>query len=296
MAALGRRQDAVFGVEQLRELGLSDRQLVRLVRQGRLVRRPRGVYADALTKISQRGQLLAGLLALGETAFLSHRTALALYGVRLVNLKQIEVTVVADHTPRHDSLVVHRTRIVPDDHELRTVDGLRTASPSLALVETAGRETDQELDRLIAELARRRLLDLDQIDIAIARRAGLRGLKRLRAALGRYRTPAGGPAENGSALERDFAAWLAHHPEVPPAERTVTLGPWELDFYWPAHRLVVETDGEQYHCTPQELERDRLKDVWLQRRDHRVIRVAEFRFEHDRPGILGDLEAMVQAA
>ncbi len=296
MARLSRRQDGVLEICQLRSLGFSDDRVGLLAAQGRLIRRHRGVYFDALVKPTQRGRLLGALLAVGDRAFLSRRTAPALYGVRLVNLKQIEVTVVAEHTPRHSGLVVHRTRIVPEDHELRTVDCLRTASPSLALVETAGRETDQELDRLIAELARRRLLDLDQIDATIARRAGLRGLKRLRAALGRYRPPAGDPAENGSALERDFAAWLAHHPEIPPAERNVTLGPWELDFYWPAHRLVVETDGDQYHCTPQELERDRLKDVWLQRRDHRVIRVTEFRFEHDRPGILGDLEAMVQAA
>ena len=132
--------------------------------------------------------------------------------MRLVNLKQIEVTVLADHTPRHDGLVVHRTRITPDEHEIRELNGLRVASPSVALVEAAARETDRELDRLVAELARRRLLDLDQIDAAIARRAGLRGLRRLRAALTRYRPPTGDPAENASALEREFAAWLTEHP------------------------------------------------------------------------------------
>jgi hypothetical protein len=296
MARLSRRQDGVLEICQLRSLGFSDDRIGLLVAQGRLIRRHRGVYLDALMKPTQRGWLLGALLAVGDGAFLSRRTALALYGVRLVNLKQIEVTIVADHTPRHTGLLVHRTGIEPEDHELRTVDGLRTASPSLALVEAAARETDQELDRLIAELARRRLLDLEQIDAATARRAGLRGLKRLSAALGRYRPPSGDPAANASAFEQAFAAWLQQHPEIPSPERYVRLGPWELDFYWPAQRLVVETDGEQYHRTPRELERDRLKDVWLQRHDHRVMRVTEFRFSHDRPGILGDLEAMVQAA
>jgi hypothetical protein len=296
MARLSRRQDGVLEVCQLRSLGVSDDRVGLLVAQGRLIRRHRGVYFDALMKPTQRGRLLGALLAVGDAAFLSRRTALGLYGVRPVNLYEIEVTVVAEHTPRRSGLVVHRTRIAPQDHEVRLIDGLRTASPSLALVETAARETDQELDRLIAELARRRLLDLEQIDAAIARRAGLRGLRRLGAALGRYRPPAGDPAENTSAFERDFAAWLADHPEIPPPRRNVRLGPWELDFYWPAHHVVVETDGDQYHRTPQELERDRLKDAWLQRHGHKVIRVTEFRFSHDRPGILGDLEAMVQAA
>src|SRR6202034_1942269 len=98
---------------QLHELGLSDRQLVRLVQQGRFVRRHRGVYVDALVKPTQRGRLLGALLALGDTAFLSRRTALALYGVRLVNLREIEVTVLADHTPRHRGLLVHRTTVGP---------------------------------------------------------------------------------------------------------------------------------------------------------------------------------------
>ena len=257
---------------------------------------PPRVYFDALMKPTQRGRLLGALLAVGDDAFLSRRTALALHGVRLVNLHQIEVTVLADHTPRHAGLHVHRTRIAPDDREIRLVDGLRTASPSLALVEAAARETDRELDRLIAELARRRLLDVDQIDAAIERRTGVRGVRRLRRALARYRPPTGDPSANGSSFERDFAAWLETHPEIPAPQRNVRLGPWELDFYWPAQRVVVETDGEQYHRTPQELERDRVKDTWLQRHGHRVIRVTEFRFSHDRPGILGDLEAMVQAA
>jgi len=288
----------VFGIEQLRELGLSDRQVGLLVRQGRLIRRHRGVYSDALTKPTQRGRLLAALLAVGESAFLSRRTALGLYGARAVNVFDIEVTVVAEHTPRHQGLHVHRTTIAPADGELRVVNGLRAASPSLALVETAARETPRELDRLIAELARRRLLDLEQIDAVIARRTRLRGIPRLRAALARYRPPdnARQDTTGESGFERDFALWLAEHPEIPPPQRYVRLGPWELDFYWPAQHLVVETDGDPYHRTPQELERDRLKDTWLQRHDHRVIRVTEFRFAHDRRGILDDLTAMVEAA
>jgi hypothetical protein len=296
-AALSRRQDAVFSIHQLRALGIDDHRLKRLVAQGRFVRRHRGVYADALVKPTQRAHLLGALLALGDGAFLSRRTALALCGVRLVNLREIEVTVVADHTPRHQGLHVHRTSIQPDDDEIRLMDGLRLASPSLALVETAARETAGELDRLIAELARRRLLDLDRIEAAIARRSGLRGITRLRAALTRYRPPAGDPDDEASALERDFAAWLGdEHPEIPPPQRNVTLGPWELDFYWPAQRVVVETDGDQYHRTPQELERDRVKDAWLQLRDNRVLRVTGFRFTHDRSGILGDLSGMLRSA
>jgi hypothetical protein len=291
MAALSRSQDGVLGIGQLRDLGFSADRVVLLVAQGRFVHRHRGVYADALVKPTQRAHLLAAVLALGETAFLSRRTALALHGVRAVNLRAIEVTVVAEHTPRHPGLVVHRTSVPPADDEVRIKDGLRTASASLALVESAGRESDAELDRLIAELARRRALDLERIDAVIARRGGLRGVTRLRAALARYRPPS--TDHDVSGLERDFAAWLATHPEIPPPQRNVKLGPWEIDFLWPEQRLAVETDGDQYHCTPAELERDRVKDAWLQRRKIAALRVTEFRFAHDRPGIRSDLFALL---
>ena len=291
MAALSRRQDGVLAVSQLRELGFSDDRVGLLVAQGRLGRRHRGVYVDALVNPTSRARLLGALLALGADAsgaLLSRRTALALCGVRALNVREIEVTIVADHTPHHVGLIVHRTRVVPTSAEIRTRDGLRCSSPSLALVEVAGRETAGELDRLIAELARRRLLDLDGIDAAITRRRGLCGLRTLRAALHRYR-PA--TADDVSGFERDFAAWLAEQPAIPEPQRNVHLGDgrWEVDFLWPQQRLVVETDGDQYHRTPGELERDRVKDAWLQLRDLRVLRVTDFRFAHDRGGIRDDI-------
>ena len=150
-----------------------------------------------------------------------------------------------------------------------------------------------ELDRLIAELARRRLLDLDAVDAAIARRAGLPGIVALRSALHRYR-----PSEHQdvSTFERDFAAWLRADPDIPKPRRNVRLGPWELDFHWPGQGVVAETDGSPYHRTPGELERDRIKDAWLQRHALKVLRVTDYRFRYDRPGIRVDLLGMLGLA
>jgi hypothetical protein len=251
------------------------------------------VYSDALVRLTLQGRLRAALLALEDGAFLSHRTALALHGLRPLNVRAIEVTVPADHTPRHRGLIVHRTRVEPDPDEIRRKGELRCSASALAVLQVAGRESAAELDRLIAEMARRRLLDVEQIERAIERREGARGVHRLRAALERYRPPSD-LVGDASMFERDFAAWLAGLPEVPPPQRNVRLEDrWELDFFWPEQRLVVETDGPQYHLTPAELERDRVKDAWLQCRAIRVLRVTGFRFEHDRAGIETDLVAML---
>jgi very-short-patch-repair endonuclease len=285
-----RRQGGAVGIAQLREAGFTDEAVKGLVARGLVARRHRGVYVDALAPLAVRGHLFAALLACHETAFLSHRTAAALHGLRALNVRAIEVTVVAEHTPRHKGLIVHRTSRTPLPDEIRSFDGLRIASPSRTLVDLGARENTRELARLIAETARRKQLDLTRIEASIAHRPRAAGIEKLQEALQRYRPP---DPDAKSNLERDFAQWLTTHPEIPAPQRNVWLEDhWELDFFWPEHQLVVETDGEPYHLTPDELERDRIKDAYLQRQNIRVIRVTGFRFEHDRSGIINDLRAL----
>ena len=45
-----------------------------------------------------------------------------------------------------------------------------------------------------------------------------------------------------------------------------------MDFLWPEHRLVVETDGFEHHGTREAFERDRARDADLQARGYRVLR------------------------
>ena len=209
-----------------------------------------------------------------------------MHGLRPVNVRQIELTVVAEHTPRRDGLRIHRTTNLHPD-EVRIIDGLRFSSVTRMLIELAPRETRAELDRLIAEAARRRNLDLDRIEQTLARHPRRPGVAELRAALDAYR-PA--PPDK-SQLERAFADWLATLPDIPAPERNVKLGAprWEIDCYWRAQKLAVELDGRPYHLLPADQERDRIKDVWLQRRAISIVRVTEFRFEHDLRGIEADL-------
>jgi hypothetical protein len=292
LAVVCRRQGGAVGIGQLQDLGFSQEQVDRLVDGGAFIRRHRGVLIDARAPATRRGQLFAALLAFGTGAFLSHRTAAALHGLRAINVRAIEVTVVSGHTPKHPGLIAHRTRAAPIPDEVRVRDGLRFSSVSRMLIELAPRETRAELDRLIAEVARRRMLDLERIEKVLDRRCGRPGSNALRAALAAYQPS---PADK-SGLERAFAAWLATRPEIPPPERNVTLaGRWEIDFLWRAHGLAVELDGRPYHLLPADLERDRIKDVWLQRHAISVVRVTEFRFAHDPPGILGDLHHFLGA-
>ena len=48
---------------------------------------------------------------------------------------------------------------------------------------------------------------------------------------------------------------------------------WEVDAFWPRHRLVVEVDGYAYHGNRAAFERDRRKDAALVAAGYRVVRV-----------------------
>jgi hypothetical protein len=247
----------------------------------------RGVYADARSPMTPRSHLFAAALSFppDAQAFFSHRTAAALLGLRELSVARLELTVVADHTPKRPPLRVHRARETPPPDELRTRDGLTHSSAMRMLVELASREAPEELSRLITAAARKRLLDPQRIEPMLTRHASAKRIGDLRAALAAYRPM---PADK-SGFERDFAEWLTTDPRIPPPQRNVHLGGWELDFYWPDHGVVAETDGERFHMLPSDRERDYRKDAWLQRHRIAVLRVGEFRFEHDREGIAVDL-------
>jgi very-short-patch-repair endonuclease len=47
---------------------------------------------------------------------------------------------------------------------------------------------------------------------------------------------------------------------LPPPKTGVRLNGFKVDFFWPDHGLVVETDGRRYHRTPAQQGRDRRRD------------------------------------
>jgi hypothetical protein len=282
-----RSQCGVVGLRQLRALGFTKDDVVGMVGRRELWRVRRGVYADARSPMTPRSHLFAATLSFAPRThpFFSHRIAAALLGLRDLSVGRLELTVVADHTPKRPPLRIHRVSQPPPADELRHADGLTHSSAMRMLIELAPRETSDELGRLITAAARKRLLDPQRVERMLASHARAAGIAKLRAALAAYRpTPA-----DKSGFEREFAHWITTDPRIPPPQRNVHLDGWELDFYWPDHGVVAETDGERYHMLPADRERDYRKDAWLQRRRIAILRVGEFRFEHDRPGVLEDL-------
>lgn len=285
------RQLGVVSRAQLDALGFTKSQVERRVQQGRLHPLFHHVYAVGHRRIIDRAHLLAALFSLGPSAFLSHRTAAAVWGLRAVNLHAIELTVPGSGGRRRPGLTVHRCESEPHRDEVRLHVELRVSSVPRMLIELAHRETPRELERLVTLGVRRRLLRPDAgdgratIEATLARHHGRRGMTRLRAALATYlRTE-----DHKSELELAFDRMLAEHPDIPPPRRNIHIDVWELDRFWPEHRLAVELDGRPYHIAAADMERDRFKNNALQRLGVTPLRFTDFRVEHDQRRILDDL-------
>jgi hypothetical protein len=208
----------------------------------------------------------------------------------VINVRTIEVTMVGDRAYSRPGLIMHRTVKPPAPQDIRTVAPLRYSSVPRLLVELAPRETLEELNRLITEAVRKRKLNFQAMEEALAGHARRPGLARLKAALHAYRPR----PDRKSDLEREFDAWLVDHPEIPEPLRNVHLDRWELDCWWPEQRVALELDGRDYHTAVSEMDRDRLKDTKLQIIGIKPMRVSGDRWDLDRAGVHADLMALLQ--
>jgi hypothetical protein len=287
---LARRQEGVVGRRQLYELGVDKRQIVRREKSGELHEIQPDVWAVGHGNVSPHGHLIAALLSCGERSFLSHRTAAAVHGLRPINVRAIEVTVVARRAPARGALTVHRTANQPQAGDVRERGLLRFSSVPRMLIELAPRETPAELDRLITQAVRKRLLDVAAVERALERHRRRPGVGRLKQALAAYRPQ----PDRKSELERAFDAWLPTRPEIPEPLRNVHIDGWEIDCWWPEQKVALELDGRPYHVAVGDMERDRVKDTKLQLIGIKPIRVTDFRWEHDRRGVYDDLRNLLE--
>ncbi len=58
---------------------------------------------------------------------------------------------------------------------------------------------------------------------------------------------------------------LVRQARLPAPRVNSRVAGYEVDFFWPEQRLVVEIDGYRYHSTRRAFEHDRRKEADLQR-------------------------------
>jgi very-short-patch-repair endonuclease len=247
--------------QQLRAAGLSDRAIAHRVRTGRLTRLHRGVYVLGAAVEVPLGREIAALLACGEGAVLSHRSAAALWGLAAFDAKRpVDVIVPTARRPQ-EGIAFHRTKLEPGD--VRVKEHLRVTRPARTLLSLADAVDEAELERMAGEAVRRNLTNERELTEIAARSE--RGAARLRKVVER------GPAFTRSEAERRFLS-LIRAARLPPPEVNARLAGHEVDFAWPARRLIVEVDGYAFHATRRAVEHDRRREADLDAAGFEVLR------------------------
>jgi hypothetical protein len=275
----------------LHDAGLKIGAINSRVRAGRLHRLHRRVFAVGHPHLSPEARWLAAVLALGDGALLSHVSAAALWGLRPSASARIHVTVPtsAGHPHRGD-IVVHRSRTI-GAADGRKRDAIPVTSVARTLFDIAGMLAPGPLERAVEQSLLRRLFDLHAVNAVIAAnktRPGAATLANIVATI-HHEPPL--TRSNLEGLMRD----LCDEHALPRPEVNAMVEGEEVDFFWRARRLIVETDGHESHGTRAAFERDRAKDARLTMLGYRVVRFTYKQLVYDPETVVRTLRALLAA-
>lgn len=290
IAELAGRQHGVVARRQLISLGLGEDAIDARLCLGRLHRLHRGVYAVGHQVVPREGRWMAAVLACGDGAVLSHRSAAALWGIATFSGK-IEVTTPRD-TRSRDAIRRHCAFLPPD--EVAVVDGIPVTSVNRTLFDYAGVSSLDRLEAAIREAEYRRLWDHLSLPALLARYPGHRGNAGMRLCLERLNKTVG---FTRSDLEELFLPFLDRFGLVRPHlnARLHVRGEWiEVDCLWRKERLVAELDSRSAHETRSAFETDRQRDRRLQAEGWRVIRVTWRQLNDEPERIARDLGDLLE--
>jgi predicted transcriptional regulator of viral defense system len=287
IAAIAERQHGVIGHPQLVAIGLSRQSIYRRIRAGRLHRVHQGVYAVGHKRLTQRGRWMAAVLAGGEGAYLSHRSAAALRQL-LRQRGEIHVT-----TPRilrnRDGIHFHTQSLLLD--EVTTHDGIPCTTVARTLLDIAATEPDQ-LERAFNEAEYRRLWDSTGVMELLRRypqRAGTPALATL--------INDGAKGITREELEHAFHALVAKFDLPRPLRnQPLTLPNRTIypDAMWRDARLIVELDSRQAHETRSRFDADRERDRLLTLEGWTVVRVTWAHVTRDARRLAADLDTLIR--
>jgi very-short-patch-repair endonuclease len=276
LAKLATAQHGIVSQRQLTELGYSEGAVARAVRSGRLHRLHRGVYGVGHLAISRQGRYLAGVLACGEGAMISHGSAAWVWGLSPTWLQIPEVTIPSRGHNRAGIQIHHSTILEEEDRS--EFEGIPVTSVSRTLLDSGAMQSDKQLERMVEKAERMGLLDTGAIDSLIVRSGRHAGRKRLRRAMALYLDPVISRART----ERAFLD-IVKRAKLPRPAINIFVAGHEIDAYWEQERFAVELDGWETHRTRAAFERDplRIEDLKLAGID--AIRITARRIEQE-PG------------
>ncbi len=293
MAELAGQQHGVVARRQVMSLGFGGDAIAHRIAVGRFHVVFAGVYAVGHAAIGREGRWMAAVLASGEGAVLSHRSAACLWGLRIEAPAPDDVTIVRS-TGSIRGLRRHRSVLLPDELAMR--DGIPVTCVARTLFDIAEGAAPWEFERAVREAEFLRLPMVPSLEEVYERRQGRRGARLVRATLENLSRLAGGTSRSG--LEDRFLRFV-RRAGLPVPETNVLLRfegtTYEADCVWREQRLIAELDGHQAHGTRSAFEEDRERDRRLQAQGWRVVRITWRHLNEPEP-LARDLRGMLAHA
>lgn len=170
---LAGRQHGLIALRQCERLDLSRRQIQWFIRTGAMIRVRPGVYRWCGAVPSWEMMAMASVLAAGEGAALSHRSAGRLWGLLAAEPGPLEIT--CARWLRLAGVTAHQHRLVAKETTRR--DGIPVTTPARTLLDLAESCATSELGRLIDDALRRDLTTLGTLETLLRNHEG-RGRRR----------------------------------------------------------------------------------------------------------------------
>jgi len=265
---LAGRQHGVVTRAQLLGLGFTKSGIEHRLKKGRIHQISKGVYLVGWAKLTRERRWMAAVLACGEGAMLSHRSAAALWGFGVEHPNYIEISVRRHHKVRRSGIRVH-DRAGLWNRDIGSRLGIPVTQPIRTFLDVALELPDKHLERAINEADKLDVIDADALRRSLDDYPGQPGIRPLRRILDEHTFRL-----SDDELERLFRP-IANAAGLPVPLTKHIVNKFEVDFFWPDLGLVVETDGWRYHRTPSAQTRDALRF-----QTHTAAGLTPLRFSH----------------
>src|SRR5204862_2621102 len=182
----------------------------------------------------------------GRAAYLSHRAAAGLWGIR--RSQAVEIT--CERKIKRLGIAAHRAILLPD--EVTTRAGIPVTTAARTVFDMAAVCPHHDVEAAFHQAEFQNLTGPLSLGALVARYPGRRGTATIRRILNDARHTTG---VTRSALEEAFLAFLDEHALPRPHRNMFVLGA-ERDCVWPEHHLIVELDSWDAHSGRKPFESD----------------------------------------
>jgi hypothetical protein len=269
-----RRQHGVVARAELLALGYTRREIEYRLHNGRLHQIAAGVYSVGRRDLTPHGRWMAAVLACGDGAVLSHRSAAELWGIGREWEGRIDVSIQRRSRLERRGVKVRCRPSLPSRSLVRR-HGIPVTMPVQTLIDLATELKILRLERAVNEADKLDLVDPETLRTALDGYVGMPGVKALRTLLDRHTFRLSDP--DLEILFRPLA--LAAGFPLPLTKHWV-LG-YETDFFFVDQGLVVETDGLRYHRTPAQQARAVKRDQTHTASGLRVLRFTHWQIAYE---------------